>query len=378
MPLYHSSAALLGLITTLRAGSCIAIGRKFSTRTFWADVSASSATVIQYVGETCRYLLAAPASPLDTAHNVRLALGNGLRPDVWDRFKTRFNIPLIIEFYAATEGPFALWNVSANAHTAGAIGHSGFLARQLLRSKAAVVALDPDTHTTPLRTAPSGFCVRVPANTPGELLCALDPADIAQGFQGYFGNAAATRSKVLRDVFRKGDAWFSTGDIVRCDGDGRWFFSDRVGDTFRWKAENVSTAEVGQALGEHPAVADANVYGVVVPGHDGRAGCAAVVLRDGEGKVLPGSDGERRILRDLARHVGMSLPKYAVPIFLRVGEEVRATGTNKQQKHELREEGVDPERVARSGDRLFWLEAGGYVPFGKSEWEWLNAGRVKL
>ncbi|KAL9627241.1 MAG: hypothetical protein Q9164_007661 [Protoblastenia rupestris] len=279
MPLYHSSATLLAFCSVLMRGCTLVIGRKFSTQTFWKEVREGEATVIQYVGETCRYLLAAPPqlSPstnenLDRKHNVRIAFGNGLRPDIWERFKTRFGIETIAEFYGATEAPSATWNLSSNALTSGAIGRNGPLTSFLLSKKIAVVEVD-STSELPLRNpANHNFCHSVPRNQPGELLYQLNPTNPNDTFQGYYNNPKATNSKILRDVLKKGDAYFRTGDIVRWDHQGRWYFVDRIGDTFRWKSENVSTAEVGEVLGLHPRVLEANVYGVEIPHHDGRAG----------------------------------------------------------------------------------------------------------
>ena len=376
MPLYHSSNTLLGFGAVLFAGSTLILGRRFSTKTFWQEVRQHEATWIQYVGETCRYLLAAPpqidpttGENLDKKNRVKVAFGNGLRPDVWEPFKTRFGIDTIAEFYGSTEGPMAVWNRSSNTFTSGAIGRSGPLISTRISKELAIVEVDW-VQEAPLRDpANHNFCRAVPRGEPGELLMVLDAADTKGKFQGYYGNEKATEGKILRDVFRKGDAYFRSGDIVRWDKEGRWWFVDRIGDTFRWRSENVSTAEVGEALGTHPAVAEANVYGVQIPHHDGRAGCAAVELVPAEGEKLG------PLMEDLAGYVGERLPKYAVPIFVRVVGDMERTGTNKQQKAGLRAEGVDPGRV---GGGMWWLRGGRYVPFGEREWGELNAGKVKL
>lgn len=383
MPLYHSSATTMGLGQCLEAGCTFAIGKKFSTKTFWKEARAYNATAIQYVGETCRYLLAAPPQidqetheNLDKQHRIRLAFGNGLRPDVWEKFRDRFGIERIAEFYGATEGPLATWNLTHNEWASGAIGRNGWVYGLAMRHKMAVVAVDPDEPDQgPLRDAKTGLCSQVRRGDVGELLFALPGGDVAREFQGYYNNASATAGKIARDVFRKGDAYFRSGDLVSWDAEGRMYFHDRVGDTFRWKSENVATTEVAQALGSHDRIQEANVYGVQLPHHDGRAGAVAVVLRGG-GLLEGGLD--ERLLRSLAEHAKARLPKYAVPIFVRVSEDLghAVTGTNKQQKHHLRTEGVDPAKIG--GDQLFWLQEGTYVPFGLKEWERLNAGRVKL
>ncbi|KAJ5130236.1 AMP-dependent synthetase/ligase [Penicillium bovifimosum] len=386
MPLYHSSASVLGFVTCLMSGATLIIGRKFSARNFIKEARDNNATIIQYVGETLRYILgAAPeidpvtGEDLDKKHNIRLAFGNGLRPDIWNRVKERFNIPTIAEFYAATEGTAGSWNISSNDFSAGAIGRNGAIGNFLLGRSTAIVDVDHETQE-PWRDPKTGLCKKVPRGDPGELLFALDAADPRAAFQGYFQNDKATEGKIIRDVVKKGDAYFRTGDMVRWDTDGRWFFSDRIGDTFRWKSENVSTNEVAEVLGSHPEVHEANVYGVALPNHDGRAGCATIIFNQqiangslSEAALEPSSE----VLNSLATHAIQNLPRFAIPLFLRVAPEVQSTGNNKQMKHILRTEGVDPARVS-SKDRLYWLQGNSYVPFGQKEWEQLNGGQVRL
>ena len=355
-------------------GSTFVIGRKFSNRTFWHDVRAQKATIIQYVGETCRYLLTAPpqldpatGEDLDRKHQVRIAFGNGLRPDIWNAFKERFGIDTIAEFYGATEGSLAIFNLSKNDFSRGCVGRAGRMLHWILGPKVRVIRMDPETQQ-PLRSGKGDFCSLAEFDEPGELVYKLDAKNPTKSFVGYYGNEKATSSKIMHDVFVKGDAYFRTGDTMRLDSEGRFWFCDRIGDTFRWKSENVSAAEVQIVLGTHKSVQEANVYGVELPNHDGRAGCAAVLL-DGEPNT--------RLLRDLATHVSKNLPKYAVPAFLRVVKEIRITGNNKQQKHELRAEGVDPAKVTK-GDQIFWLNKGTYVPFRHRDWNDLQVARIKL
>ncbi|KAH6672451.1 hypothetical protein B0J14DRAFT_73901 [Halenospora varia] len=373
MPLYHSSAAILGFCMVLNAGGTIVIGRKFSTKTFWQECRATNATVIQYVGETCRYLLSAPpqfdsvtGEDLDKKNTVRLAFGNGLRPDIWNRFKERFGITDIAEFYTATEGAGASWNFSRNDFGKGAIGRMGTIGKLLMKSASAKVALDIETEQ-PWRDPTTGFCRVVNYGEPGELLYRLIPEDIPRKFQGYYNNTDSTESKIMRDVLAKGDAWFRTGDMIIGTDQGLTYFSDRIGDTFRWKAENVSTNEVSEALGHHAAVHEANVYGVELPHHDGRAGCVAMVLAEQPSEAL---------MRDLANHAHEKLPRFAVPLFLRLTTEMQLTGTNKQQKHVIRAQGVDPEKTGK--DELYWLKNGTYVKFTPQDWQELNGGKVRL
>jgi acyl-CoA synthetase (AMP-forming)/AMP-acid ligase II len=384
MPLYHSSGSILGCLMTLSAGATFSLGRKFQRKGFWEDVKSSNATAIQYIGETLRYLMSVPPSPDDNNHKVRLAFGNGLRPDVWPNFKERFGIEQIAEFYAATEAPSALFNVSKNKFTEGAVGVNGKLVSLLMGSTSVVVEMDFEENT-PIRDKKTGLLKPVPAGSPGELLFKLDPADIEQGFQGYYKNKGATSKKILRDVLAKGDAYFSTGDIMRKDDEGRWFFCDRIGDTFRWKSENVSTAEVAEILGQKPhLLEEANVYGVTVPSHDGRAGCCAVILTEDHHQNFQSSGAvDQKLLAEVAEHAQKHLPRYAVPIFLRIiadGGVSNRTGTNKQQKTGLRDEGIELEKVHAKGDHLYWLPPGSktYVRFHEDDHKKLSAGQLKL
>jgi acyl-CoA synthetase (AMP-forming)/AMP-acid ligase II len=375
MPLYHSSALQLGFHLCLTSATTLVLGHRFSATKFWDDVVSADATAIQYVGETLRYLLAMPAQRDDrTKHHVRLAFGNGLRPDVWDKFRDRFGVETIAEFYGATEGIAASLNLSRNSFSSGAIGQFGALGTLLAGAVQSIVQVDWETES-PYRDPTTGFCVRVPRGEPGELLFKIDPADVGAKYQGYFGNQKASDSKILSDVHVKGDAYFRTGDVVRFDTDGLLWFSDRIGDTFRWRSENVSTAEVSQVLGQHPAVLEANVYGVSIPHHEGRAGCAAVLIQDVASDDAPVPED---LLQSLAVCARGGLPKYAVPIFLRVVTGVTATGNNKQQKHALRLAGVDPAKVG--SDRVFYLrpDAARYEAFDGREWDLVRAGRVKL
>ncbi|KAF7590485.1 hypothetical protein BBP40_002830 [Aspergillus hancockii] len=385
MPLYHSSALILGFGSCMMSGSTLIIGRKFSARNFWREARENDATIVQYVGETLRYLMAVPpeidavtGEDVDKKHSVRAVFGNGLRPDIWTRFKDRFNVPTVAEFYAATEGTSGSWNLSSNDFTTGAIGRNGALSALILGGGLAVVQVDHESQQ-PWRDSKTGFCKEVPRGEAGELLYAINAADPAETFQGYFQNSKATESKIVRDVLRKGDAYFRTGDMVRWDKEGRWYFNDRLGDTFRWKSENVSTSEVAEVLGAHPDVHEANVYGVALPSHDGRAGCAAVILEQ-QHKAVDRSvlvPPTQETLNSLAAHVLKNLPRFAAPLFLRFTPEMQGTGNNKQQKHVLRTEGVDPSLVSAS-DKLYWLQGDKYVPFEQKDWSRLQGGQVKL
>lgn len=380
MPLYHSTGSLIGFVASLVSGNALALSAKFSKQNFWKEVRETKATSILYIGEALRYLLDAPSEHdpvtgenLDKKHNVKTVYGAGLRADVWRAFTDRFGIDTVIEFYGATEGVMGIWNISRNDLSRGAIGRAGWLFKMLFNSKTFVALTDWDTDS-PVRDPETGLCIPAKNGDTGEMLFKVSAQDINENFQGYYNNTEATNKKIIRDVRAKGDAWFRSGDAMRWEDDGLLFFSDRLGDTFRWKGENVSTMEVSNAMGLHPQVSEANVYGVQLPNHDGRAGCAAISFRRGS----PSEDD----LRSLAAHMRQSLPRYAVPLFLRLvneaGSASSTTGTHKQQKVALRDAGVNP--VSHKGEEiiLYWLKGDTYVPFRKDEWQRLNNGQAKL
>jgi fatty-acyl-CoA synthase len=322
LPMYHSVGGVVATGALLVAGGSVVIRERFSARQFWDDVARHDCTLVQYIGELVRYLTNAPSHPREASHRIRLACGNGLRADVWENFTRRFAIAHILEFYAATEGNLSLYNVEDKP---GAIGRvPSFLAH---RFPAAIVKFDL-ARGEPLRDA-DGRCMRCAADEVGETIGRIDGAAPGARFDGYT-DAQASEKKILRDVFKPGDAWFRTGDLMRKDAQGYFYFVDRIGDTFRWKGENVSTAEVAEAIARCPGVRDATVYGVEVPGNDGRAGMAALV-------VDAGFD-----LAALHRHLAASLPSYARPVFVRIRAELDTTGTFKHRKDELVREGYDP------------------------------------
>ncbi|KAI1189736.1 fatty acid transporter [Nemania serpens] len=368
MPLYHGTGGISGM-TQLVTGRTLCLAPKFSTSRFWDDARASRATWFVYVGETLRYLLAAPPSPLDKQHDVRAIYGNGLRPDVWVAFRERFGIETIHEFFNSTEGIMPLDNPARGDFRAHSVGHHGLISRWRFHGVLVPVAVDPDTGDI-VRDAKTGFATRLPYDVGGEILV-RQPPTITPAFPGYHKNEEATAKKYVYDVFRKGDCYYRTGDALRRDADGRWFFLDRLGDTFRWKGENVSTAEVSEVLGRYPGVSEATVYGVSLPGHDGKAGMAAIYNQP---EV---SDFD---YKGLLRHARAHLPKYAVPIFLRQLVTRSATHNNKQDKVPLKKAGFDPAQM--NGDLLFWISDNGkgddYVPFTTRAFEDLQGGRAKL
>lgn len=373
MPYYHLTGGLSAL-TAITSGEAVCIAQKFHARTFWSDIRLSRATQFIYVGETLRYLLAQPPSPLDKVHNVHSIRGNGLRPDVWIAFRDRFGIDTIHEFYNSTELMFGLRNVSRGDFTAKSLGYHGALMRWWNRDMFFAVAVDPETGDM-LRDPVTGFVRKVPFEEGGEIIVKLEPGSkqFGRDFRGYWKNEEATSKKVARDVFKKGDAYYRTGDALRRDKEGRWFFNDRLGDTFRWKGENVSTTEVANTLGEFPGggIVDANVYGVQLPGHDGRAGAVALVL---DNKAT--FDFEAFL-----KHCRARLPRYAVPIFIRLMDKPFSTGNYKQDKVPLKTQGVDLDKVS-PGDSIYWIADAGkgntYVPFTREDWDSLTAGKARL
>ncbi|MBV8924007.1 MAG: long-chain-acyl-CoA synthetase [Bradyrhizobium sp.] len=342
LPLHHSVGGVVAPCSMLFAGASLALAGKFSAREFWGDLVRFDCTLFQYIGELCRYLLQAPVSGFETRHRLRLALGNGLRADIWEEFRVRFAIPRILEFYAATEGNFSLYNVEGKV---GAIGRIPPLLAH--RFPAAIVKVDSE-NGAPLRDE-NGLCMACARNEVGEAIGRIGNADEGGGrFEGYT-DQAETESKVLRDVFARGDAWFRSGDLMRRDEQGFFHFVDRVGDTFRWKGENVATGEVSDAIRECEGVLDATTYGVEIPGNDGRAGMAAIVI------------AEDFDFRHLASHLARRLPAYAHPLFLRISASLETTETFKQKKQILMREGFDPAAV---GEALYYRDhkSGDYLP----------------
>ncbi len=333
LPMYHSIGGTVATGAVLVNGGAVVVREKFSRSSFWDDVVRFECTLVQYIGEFCRYLLSAPPHPLERAHKIRLFCGNGLKGGIWNAFKERFAIPQILEFYAATEGNFSLFNIEGRP---GALGRvPPFLSH---RFPAALVKFDSE-RGEPLRDG-EGCCIACAPNETGEAKGRIenDDAGSGGGFEGY-SNEADSERKILRDVFLPGDAWYRTGDLMRKDELGFWYFVDRVGDTFRWKGENVSTLEVEEAISTFPGISAVAVYGVAVPQTEGRAGMAALV-----------ADG--KIDLDLLRlHVSELLPPYANPVFLRIRNELDITPTFKLKKTELVREGFDP---AQSSDAIYF------------------------
>ncbi len=358
LPMYHSIGGVVAAGAPLVGGGAVVLRERFSAREFWQDLVQERCTLFQYIGELCRYLLASPPQAQETRHALRLCCGNGLRAEVWEQFQSRFRIPQILEYYAATEGSFSLYNCEGRT---GAIGRiPAFLAH---RVPVALVKFDTEAGA-PMRDE-AGQCLRCAPNEVGEAIGALSKESGGHGgrFEGY-ADPQASQQKILRDVFAAGDAWYRTGDLMRQDDQGFFYFVDRVGDTFRWKGENVSTGEVAAVISACPGVSDAAVYGVAVPGTEGRAGMAAIVV---EARFEPAA---------LRPHL-QALPAYARPLFLRIVPTMELTGTFRLKKNELALQGYDPARVS---DPLYFddraLEA--YVKIDAALYERIRAGRLRL
>jgi len=356
LPLYHSTGGVCAVGMAFFTGGALILKRKFSVHDFWNDVHTYGATMFEYIGEVCRYLLNASPSPLERGHKIRAITGNGLRPEIWREFQTRFAIPRIVEFYGATESNVAMLNYDG---TVGAVGRVPDYLEWLLPTR--VIRFDVETEM-PVRGA-DGLCIECEPDEVGEAIGGIS-ARPGRQFEGYT-TKAENEKKLLRDVFKKGDLWFRTGDLMRRDGHGYFYFVDRIGDTFRWKGENVSTGEVGEVLAAAPGIREANVYGVSVPGMEGRAGMASLVV-DGD------FDMEALPARLKAR-----LAAYARPLFLRLSPQIAVTTTFKQRKLDLVREGFDPSAIA---DPIYFLDpdSGRYELLTPSRYADIVEGRVKL
>jgi fatty-acyl-CoA synthase len=343
LPLYHSVGGVVATGATLVNGGSVVLRE-------W------DCTLFQYIGELCRYLVNAPEHPLERSHRLRLCCGNGLRADVWEQFQTRFRIPRVLEYYAATEGNFSLYNVEGKV---GAIGRlPSFLTH---RFPLALVQFD-HVAGEPARDS-NGFCIRCATEEPGEAIGRI--GDGAGGaFEGYTSEKESER-KVLRDVFEKGDVWYRTGDLMRKDAAGFFYFVDRIGDTFRWKGENVATTEVAAAIMAFPGISEATVYGVSVPRTEGAAGMAAIV-----------ADGPLDFVQ-LRKHLASQLPAYARPLFLRLRDKIDATATFKHAKHELQRQGYDP---AATPDPIYFADPEGqsFVRLDAAFHARIAAGAIRL
>jgi acyl-CoA synthetase (AMP-forming)/AMP-acid ligase II len=350
LPMYHANALLLATGSVLTAGVSMVLSRKFSRRHFWDEIRQYDATGFIYIGELCRYLMNAEPSSRDREHHVRTISGNGLRPDIWRSFQRRFGVRRIVEFYGATEG---------NCITLNGLGVTGSVGPKL----PGMALARWDSEKEDFVRDPNGQLLRAHVNEPGVLLGRIRRRAAFDGYQ----DKKASESKVIRNAFRVGDAWFNTGDLLRMDALHHLHFVDRLGDTYRWKGENVATSEVQEQLSRWPPVREVNVYGVRVPGAEGRAGMAALVLADGK-------PFEPQALR---RYVEQHLPPYARPLFIRILPELSATTTFKLKKVDLQKEAYNPRALS---DPLYVLlpQQSGYVTLTPDLYDALVEGRLSL
>jgi fatty-acyl-CoA synthase len=357
LPMYHSVGGVVATGAVLVGGGSVFIRPHFSASHFWDDVIKRDCTLFQYIGELCRYLVLSPPRPTESEHRIRLCCGNGLRADVWDAFQQRFRIPRILEFYAATEGNVSLYNCEGKPGSIGRI--PPFLAH---RFPIALIKYDSETGQ-PARDA-NGFCTACMVDEVGEACGKIDVLNPSRWFEGYTDKDASNH-KVLRNVFENGDTWFRTGDLMRRDKSGFFYFVDRLGDTFRWKGENVSTTEVAESICAYPGVTEAVVYGVEIPGMDGRCGMAAVVFDQDIDLV------------DFRGHLTSTLPEYAIPSFLRICPQIEITPTFKPRTMKLAQEGFNPSIIANP---LYFNDQASraFVKLGTTLYAQIQTGCIRL
>lgn len=320
LPLYHATGIVVCWCGVIAGHATLALRRKFSTSSFWKDVQKFDASAIGYVGELCRYLMDAPTSENEQRHRVKKMIGNGVRPNIWDKYKARFGVEEILELYASSEGNVGFSNVFNFDNTVG-----------FSPTPYAIVEFDKESNS-PVKDD-KGWCKKVKK---GEVGLLIGKITRRSPFDGYT-DPEKNKSVIMKDVFKHGDSFFNTGDLVRDIGFRHAQFVDRLGDTFRWKGENVSTTEVENAVSEYEKIAEAVVYGVEIPNTNGRAGMAAITLS--EGTTLTEQD-----LQQMATEFKKCVPAYAVPVFLRIQKQVETTGTFKYQKNKLKEQSFDPNK----------------------------------
>ncbi|XP_029566338.1 long-chain fatty acid transport protein 6 isoform X2 [Salmo trutta] len=357
LPLYHSAASLIGVGGTIEMGATCVLKKKFSASQFWNDCIKYDVTIFQYIGELCRYLCNQPKAEGEKKHKVHMGVGNGLRQDVWREFHRRFGEIRMCELYGSTEGNLCFMN---HIGKIGAVGRSNFFYKLLFKYD--LVRYDM-VRDEPVKNR-QGYCQHVNKGETGLLLSKIGASS---PFFGYAGSKQLTEKKLMRNVFVKGDAYFNTGDLMAEDAEDFICFKDRVGDTFRWKGENVATTEVTEVLGMVDFIQEANVYGVEIPGNEGRAGMAAIIVR-------PECEFSGKKLFD---HVLNDLPAYARPLFIRLQESMEMTGTFKQQKFNLVESGFNP---STSCNPLYFLDYSekSYVPLTNTLYGSIVAGERKL
>ena len=346
LPLYHSTGLLLGWAASLRSGCANVIKAKFSATDFWEDVRKYKTNKFIYVGELCRYLMNMPRSDKDAQNSISRISGNGLRPDIWEAFQKRFNINQIREIYGATE---------AVGMTINYFSRAGMIGRK--RSDSTIIECNKEDGSPILNG--QGFCTKIKQ---GETGLYIQKINSVAKFQGYL-DAQASNKKILQNVFKEGDRYFNTGDLITLH-DNNWLsFADRVGDTYRWKSENVSTMEVAAILNKASGVLDCNVYGVQVDSAEGKAGMATM------------SVSEEFSFESFTHHVNENLNSFQRPCFLRLSNEMKTTGTFKHQKEDLKKQGFNPESI---DDKLFFYQKDNYVKIDSSLYQRIQSGEERF
>jgi citronellyl-CoA synthetase len=351
LPLYHGTALLVCWGSVLAGGSAIALRRKFSASEFWKDVRYYRATTFGYVGELCRYLLNQPRSEKDQRHTLTKMVGNGLRPSIWHEFKSRFGIDTVAELYASSEGNIGFSNFFNMNNTVG-----------FSTAPYKLVEFHDGTRD-PVRDE-KGYMKEVPKGQPGLLIGEITKV---WSFEGYT-QKEATEKSILRDAFKNGDEWFNTGDVLKNIGCGHLQFVDRMGDTFRWKGENVSTNEVENIIDGSGLVEEAIVYGVEIPGTNGKAGMATLVPKADINEFDPDR---------LLSYLQENLPPYAIPVFVRVTDSIEKTGTFKYRKVDIQKLGYS---LNNDGDRVFVLlpREQTYTPLSPEHKDRIDSGSVQF
>ncbi|KAL0273775.1 UNVERIFIED_CONTAM: hypothetical protein PYX00_006374 [Menopon gallinae] len=357
LPLYHTAGGIMGITGSLCHGYSVVLKKKFSASAYWPDCIKYNCTASQYIGEMCRYIQMVPPRPEDTKHNVRLIFGNGMRSNIMKIFKDRFKVDRIAELYGSTEGNANIVNLDKK------IGAVGFLPKIIPASIMPMALIKVNEQGEPIRNK-DGFCIRCQANEPGMFIGMILPNDATREYNGYIGSAKENEKKIVENVFKKGDKAFLSGDILVMDEYGYLYFKDRTGDTFRWKSENVSSAEVEDTITAVIGLREVSVYGVEVGTLEGRAGMATIV-----------DPNEEVDLQMLHSELSRRLPFYARPLFLRLTNEVAMTGTYKMKKSDLQKEGFNPAVIS---DKLFFNNGSGYVELTADLYDQIVSGKIRI
>jgi solute carrier family 27 fatty acid transporter 1/4 len=281
-----------------------------------------------------------PPSDLDRAHTIRKAIGNGLRQNVWQQFNARFGANIkCIEFYAASEGNCTLINFVSKTGACGFLPLVNFVKRVY-----PVTIIKIDEQMQPVRDK-QGFCIECKAGEKGLLIGMIGKVATEQ-YNGYANNTEASARKIVENVFAKGQRAFNSGDLMLCDWLGYMFFCDRLGDTYRWRGENVATCEVENVISRHLSSAEVVVYGVEIPGQEGKAGMAAI-------STTTTTSGEINFFDSLSHQLKIDLPAYAKPLFIRLMSRLEHTGTFKAIKNTLVEEGYNIKKLT---DKIYYFD----------------------